>query len=70
MIGSGNGVLSVQGTTDYEQHVLDYGDPLLPALNDDYIPNRRNPYDTDDEDEYDGDIPDIDDTPPRIPPPA
>jgi len=41
MIGSGNGVLSVQGTTDYEQHVLDYGNPLLPALNDDYIPNMR-----------------------------
>ena len=37
---------------------------------DDYIPNRRNPYDTDDEDEYDGDIPELDDTPPRIPPPS
>jgi hypothetical protein len=41
MIGSGNGVLSVQGTNNYEQNVLDYGDPLLPALNDDFIPNMR-----------------------------
>lgn len=41
MIGSGNGVLTVQGTNNYEQHVLDYSDPLLPALNDDFIPNMR-----------------------------
>ena len=41
IIGSGNGVLSVQGTNNYEQNVLDYTDPLLPALNDDFIPNMR-----------------------------
>ena len=37
---------------------------------DDYIPNRRNPYDTDDESDDDDEIPELDDTPPRIPPPA
>lgn len=37
---------------------------------DDYIPNRRNPYDTDDDSDDDDEIPELDDTPPRIPPPA
>jgi hypothetical protein len=41
MIGSGSGVLSVQGTTAYETHVLDYSNPLLPSINDDYIPNMK-----------------------------
>lgn len=41
LVGSGNGVISVQGTTDYEQHVLDYSDPLRTPLNPDYIPNAQ-----------------------------
>lgn len=41
LIGSGNGVLTVQGTSNYEQNVLDYSDPLLPPLNDDFIPNMK-----------------------------
>jgi hypothetical protein len=41
LIGSGNGVLTVQGTNNYEQQVLNYANPLLPAINDDYIPNMK-----------------------------
>ena len=41
MIGSGAGVLSVQGTSNYETNVLDYSNPLLPSINDDYIPNMK-----------------------------
>lgn len=41
LVGSGSGVISVQGTNNYELNVLDYGDPLLPARDDDYIPNMK-----------------------------
>lgn len=41
LVGSGSGVITVQGTTNYEQNVLDYGDPLRPPLNPDYIPNAQ-----------------------------
>ncbi len=41
LVGSGSGVITVQGTTNYEQNVLDYGNPLRPPLNPDYIPNAQ-----------------------------
>lgn len=41
LVGSGTGVITVQGTTNYEQNVLDYTNPLKPPLNDDYIPNAK-----------------------------
>lgn len=41
LIGSGSGVISVQGTSNYEQNVLNYSNPLLPPLNDDYVPNMK-----------------------------
>jgi hypothetical protein len=41
LVGSGTGVITVQGTTNYEQNVLDYTDPLKPPLNDDFIPNAK-----------------------------
>ena len=41
LVGSGTGVITVQGTTNYEQNVLDYSNPLKPPLNDDFIPNAK-----------------------------
>lgn len=38
---AGTGVISVEGTSAYEQNVLDYGDPLKTPLNPDYIPNAQ-----------------------------
>lgn len=40
LISQGNGVISVSGTSNYEQQVLDYGSALTP-FDDDIIPNIR-----------------------------
>jgi hypothetical protein len=41
LVGSGTGVITVQGTNTYHQNVLDYSDPLRPPRNPDYIPNAQ-----------------------------
>jgi hypothetical protein len=41
LVGSGSGVITVQGTTNYEQNVLDYSDPLKQPINGDFIPNAQ-----------------------------
>jgi len=41
LVGSGTGVITVQGTSLYHQNVLDYSDPLRPPRNPDYIPSAQ-----------------------------
>ncbi len=41
LIGEGTSVVTVVGTTDYEEQVIDYTAPGYPAIDDDIIPNIK-----------------------------
>lgn len=41
LLGEGTNVITVVGTTDYEEQVIDYTSPGYPAIDDDIIPNIK-----------------------------